>query len=270
MMTQEEGFARAREANNHALAIDPNYAPALAGLGFIAMYGDGDLAAAAKHLERAVALDPTNARALGNSATLFNLLGRPEKAVTIWKTVTLRDPVNINARFNLGSSQLYADHLEDAIESFRTVLSLSPENGVVHYQLGVTYLVKGNGDLALAEFRAEPLEVFRMIGLPMAYHTLGRSAASDKAVKDLIAKYEKDAAGNIAGVYAFRGEPDLAFEWLEREVENGGTFAEVLVDPTYRKLYKDPRWLPFLRKVKFAPEQVDKVEFNPPLRKENA
>jgi TolB-like protein len=64
LMTPEEGFARAREANMRALEIDPQYASAYAGLAFIAMYGDGDFAAAAKHLERAFALAPANVRVL--------------------------------------------------------------------------------------------------------------------------------------------------------------------------------------------------------------
>jgi hypothetical protein len=39
-----------------------------------------------------------------------------------------------------------------------------------------------------------------MIGLPMAYHALGRKAGSDAALAALIAKYEKDAAYNLAYV----------------------------------------------------------------------
>jgi serine/threonine-protein kinase len=53
----DEGYELARDAANRALAIDPEYAPAYAQLGYIAVY-HGDLAAAARHLERALALDP--------------------------------------------------------------------------------------------------------------------------------------------------------------------------------------------------------------------
>jgi TolB-like protein/Flp pilus assembly protein TadD len=261
MIDPAEGFARAKEANTHALQIDPEYSPAHAGLGFIAMYGDGDFEAAAQHLERALSYDPTNGRALGNSATLLNLLGRPEQAVAIWKNITMRDPVNINARFNLGSSQMYAGKYDDAIESFRTVLDLSPENGVVHYQLGVTYLQLNDAKSALAEFQQEPIEVFKMIGLPLAYHALGNKKESDKALDALIAKYEKDAAGNIATVYAFRGENEAAFRWLEKERMNGSTFAEISCDPLYKNLYGDPKWLPFLRAINKSPEQLAKVQF---------
>jgi hypothetical protein len=34
----------------------------------------------------------------------------------------------------------------------------------------------------------------------------------------LIAKYEKEAPYNIASVYAYRGEADKAFAWLEKRL----------------------------------------------------
>ena len=260
-MPSKEGFARAREASTRALEIDPQYAPAYAGLAFVAMYGESDFAAAAKHLERAFALDPANARVLGNSATLLNLLGRRNEALALRKAITVRDPVNVNARFNLGTSQINAGRLDEAVASYRTVLSLSPGNGIAHYQLGVAMLLKGDATSALAEFEQEPVEVFRMIGLPMGYHALGRKAESDAALDQLIAKYEKDANYNIAGIHAFRGEADRAFERLEKERKDGGTFAEIVVDPLFANLYDDPRWVPFLRTIGKAPEQLAKISF---------
>src|SRR5438552_14215297 len=71
LLPGKEGFAQAREAAVKALAIDPDYAPAHANLGWIAMNGDNDLAAAAKHYERALALDPADLNILGNGARLL-------------------------------------------------------------------------------------------------------------------------------------------------------------------------------------------------------
>jgi tetratricopeptide (TPR) repeat protein len=170
--------------------------------------------------------------------------------------------------FNLGTSQLNAGRLDEAIASYRTVLSLSPGNGVAHYQVGVAMVLKGDGNCALAEFEQEPAEVFRMIGLPMAYHALGRKAESDAALAELTAKYEKAATYNIAGVHAFRGEADRAFEWLEKERTSGGAFVEIVVDPLFSNLYDDPRWVPFLGQIGKAPEQLAKISFKvtPPER----
>jgi TolB-like protein/Tfp pilus assembly protein PilF len=257
----EEGFTRARQANTRALEIDPQYAPAHAGLAFIAMYGESDFASAAKYLERAFALDPANARVLGNGATLLNLLGRRNEALALRKAITVRDPVNVNALFNLGTSQLNAGRLDEAVATYRTVLSLSPSNGVAHYQMGVAMLLEGDANGALAAFQQEPVEVFRMIGLPMGYHALGQTAESDAALAGLIAKYEKEAAYNIAGIHAFRREADRAFERLELERKSGGTFAEIVVDPLFANLYDDPRWVPFLRQIGKAPDQLATISF---------
>jgi len=265
LMPPEEGFARAREANMRALQIDPQYAPAYAGLAFIAMYGDSDFAAAAKYLEHAFALDPGNARVLGNSATLLNLLGRRNEALMLRKAITVRDPVNVNAIFNLGTSQINAGRLDEAIATYRTVLSLSPGSGIAHYQMGVAMLLKRDANGALGEFEQEPAEVFRMIGLPLAYHALGRKAESDAALARLVTKYEKAATYNIAGIHAFRGEAERAFEWLEKERKNGGTFAEIVVEPLFAKLHEDRRWVPFLRTIGKAPEQLAKISFRVPL-----
>ena len=71
LLSNKEGFAQAREAATKALAIDPDYAPAHAGLGFIAMFGDNDLAGAAEHFKRALALDPADLDVLRNSAKLL-------------------------------------------------------------------------------------------------------------------------------------------------------------------------------------------------------
>ena len=262
LLPSKEGFAQAREAAVKALAIDPDYAPAHAQLGWIAMYGDNDLAGAAQHLERALALDPADLSVLATSATLLQSLGRLDEALALEEAAVRRDPVNVTALFNLGYHQRMAGRLDAAIASFRTVLSLSPSNGGAHCQLGVALLLKGDAKGALAEIEQETSEIYKMIGLPMAYHALGRKADSDAALAALIAKYEKDGPSNIASVYAYRGEADKAFAWLDKAVEYGdGGLGEIVTDNLFDKIHADPRWLPFLRKIGKAPEQLAKIEF---------
>jgi TolB-like protein/Tfp pilus assembly protein PilF len=262
LLPSKEGYAQAREAAVKALTIDPDYAPAHARLAWIAMYGDSDLADAALHLERALALDPADLRVLTTSATLLQSLGRLDETLALEEAVVRRDPVNVNALFNLGYHQRMADRFDAAIASFRTVLSLSPSNGGAHCQLGVALLLKGDAKGALAEIEQETSEIYKMIGLPMAYHALGRKADSDAALAALIAKHEKDAPSNIASVYAYCGEADQAFAWLDKAVEYGdGGLGEIVTDNVFDKIHADPRWLAFLRKIGKAPEQLAKIEF---------
>jgi tetratricopeptide (TPR) repeat protein len=254
-----------------ALAIDPDYAPAHAGLGFIAMSGDNDLAAAAKYLQRALALDPSDLDVLSNSAGLLQSLGRLDEALALEEAIVRRDPVNVSALFSLGYYQFMAGRFDAAIASFRTVLSLAPGRGGAHYLIATALLLKGNAQDALAEIEQEKSEVWKMFGLPMAYHALGRKADSDAALAALIAKWEKDSPYNIAYVYAYRGEADKAFEWLDKAVEyDDPGLAEIVTETLFAKIHADPRWVAFLRKIGKAPEQLAKIEFTVTLPAESS
>jgi tetratricopeptide (TPR) repeat protein len=262
LLPSKVGFDQAREATTKALAIDPEYAPAQARLGYIAIYGDNDLAAAAEHINRALALDPADLDVLRNSATLLGSLGRTGEALALDETVVRRDPVNVTALYSLGLNQRMAGRFDAAIASFHTALSLAPGRGGTHAELGNALLLKGDAQGALAEIELETIQVWKMIGQPMAYHALGRKVDSDAALAALIAKYGKDAPYNIASVYAFRGEADTAFEWLDKAVEyRDPVIAEAVTENLFNKIHADPRWLPFLRKVGKAPEQLAKIEF---------
>src|SRR2546430_13109335 len=52
--------------------------------------GDNDLAAAAKHYERALALDPADLNILGNGARLLASLGRLDEALALDEDVQVR------------------------------------------------------------------------------------------------------------------------------------------------------------------------------------
>ena len=257
-----EGFARAREAAEKALEIDPDYAFAHSNLGRIAMFLN-DLNGAARHHERALALDPTDLRVLNNAALFLANLGRTDEALALDEFQVRRDPVNVGSLINLGAAQSSAGRLDEAIASFRTALSLSPGLGLAHYYLGRTMQQKGDASGALVEIEQETIESVRMIGLPMCYHALGRKGDSDAALAALIAKYEKDAAYNIASVFAFRGDKDKAFEWLDKAVtyEDAGLYSIALDNDLFANVRSDARWLPFLRKIGMAPEQLAKIQF---------
>ena len=137
----------------------------------------------------------------------------------------------------------------------------------MHYQLGTVLLLKGETAGALEEFQLEESSWIR-IGLPMAYHALNRQAESDTALAELIAKDASDSAYNIAYVFAFRGETDKAFEWLDKaEQQDDGGLSDIAVEPLFASLRSDPRWLPFLRKLGKAPEQLGRIEFRVTLPK---
>jgi hypothetical protein len=96
----------------------------------------------------------------------------------------------------------------------------------------------------------------------MAYHALGDAVASDAALSELIERYEREWAYNIAFVLAYRNEADRAFAWLEKSAKYNDTgLGEVVRQPLFRNISDDPRWLPFLESIGKAPAQLDAIEF---------
>jgi len=124
-------------------------------------------------------------------------------------------------------------------------------------------LLLGDAQGAHAEFEQETNELYRMAGLPWAYYALGREGESDAALSLLIGKNGHDRPFNVAEVYAFRGETDRAFEWLEKTLDAIDPSVPLIVTGAFFKnLHSDPRWLPFLREIGKAPEQLAQIEFH--------
>jgi len=73
---------------------------------------------------------------------------------------------------------------------------------------------------------------------------------------------------NIAYVYAFRGDADKAFEWLDKAVQyKDPGLPDIVAENLFDNIHSDPRWLLFLRKLGRAPEQLAKIQFKvPPLQ----
>jgi serine/threonine protein kinase/Tfp pilus assembly protein PilF len=258
-----EGYRLGREAANKAIAIDPTSAMPHAHLGRIAAEGGGDLVGAAEQYQRAVDLDPTNLNVLNAAGNFLVFLNRLDEASAIFAYRAAHDPENPVGQANLGITACNAGHWDQAIEALRKALSLSPSLSGAHFTIGLALLGKGDAIGALKEMQAEPVELARIVGLPLAYEALGRRAESDAALAKLIATHGKDQAPSIASVYAYRGDADHAFEWLDKGAKiHDPALSTVAVDPFFRKIHDDPRWLPFLRKIGKAPEQLAAIKFH--------
>ncbi len=162
------------EADETSLAIDPNYAPAYSGLGYIAAC-ENDLVSAAQHLERALALDPSP-DSLSNVSTFLESLGRLQEALPIAEALVQRDPVNLIDLPNLGIAQLRTGQFDASIASFRTVLNLSPARAAAHHHICVALLFKGDASAAAARDRAREE---RDLAAHRPVHGLSRARAQD-------------------------------------------------------------------------------------------
>ena len=91
----------------------------------------------------------------------------------------------------------------------------------------------------------------RRFGYALAYHVAGRKEEADAALAELIDKYQSFSAFQIASVLAFRGDPDRAFQWLDRAYDQRDSgLAETKGNPELKSLERDPRYTAFLKKMR--------------------
>jgi hypothetical protein len=84
-----------------------------------------------------------------------------------------------------------------------------------------------------------------------------RATQSDAALAELTANLGEVAAYQIAEVYAYRGDKDRAFEWLERaRRQRDPGLASLRKDPLMVNLREDPRWNAFLHTMGLADDQL--------------
>jgi tetratricopeptide (TPR) repeat protein len=96
------------------------------------------------------------------------------------------------------------------------------------------------------------VELFRLQGAALAEHDLGHLRAARQALDEAIAKNADDGAYQIAQIYAWWGDKDQAFQWLERAyAQHDAGLTLVKVDPLVRALRTDPRYTVLVRKLKF-------------------
>jgi len=250
------------EALENALKLSPENAQVQASMGWFQLTSKGDLQMAARYYQRAMSLNPTNTSIISNAATLVESLGRVGEAIRLQEYCALRDPTNAIVFNNLGMSSRFGGQLDKAELNFSKALSLNPTAYGVHYELGVTRLLKKNFESAVATFEKEPSEVFRSIGLVMAYHALGQQEKSDQVLNELIGAHGQYVSYYIAQILAFRNERDRAFEWLNKSVlAQEGDLTTAINEPLLKNLHQDPRWLSLLEELGQSPEQLSAIEF---------
>ncbi len=243
-----ESAELAREASKQALALDPQSGRAYGALATVEMYYDFDYATASQHLQRALALNPGDAGIMNISATLEVTLGHLDEAIELLRRAIVLDPLTGHTR--LGVTLYLADRLDEAADAFQKAMSLNPDAIRNPYLLGYVLLARGDATAALASIKQEPDDGYRLAGLAIVQHALGDTAAANAALEELIERFAADSAYQVAAAYAYRGETDLAFDWLEQAYDNRDAGISTLpTDPLFANVHDDPRWEAFLDRL---------------------
>ncbi|HVP69246.1 MAG TPA: tetratricopeptide repeat protein [Anaeromyxobacteraceae bacterium] len=245
---------RVRLEAERAVALDPGLADGWRARAAARRDFDLDWDAARSDLERAKTLAPGDPRVVLEIANLDATLGRLDDAIAGLRRVVEVDPLNPGPWHRLGLYLLAKGDLGGAREALARSQQIDPQGVWTSFWQPTASLLAGRGEDARAGYERNPIQGLRLTGLAMAYHSLGRVAESRRAIDDLIACCTAAAAYQVAEAYAWCGDVDEAFRWLEKahEQRDGGlTF--VRYDPLLKRIQGDPRFAAFLSSLKLPP-----------------
>ncbi|HET7293943.1 MAG TPA: protein kinase [Vicinamibacteria bacterium] len=249
----EAGYATARQEVEKALALAPDLAEAHAVLGNIKTAYDWDWEGADTAFRRALALEPGNAAVIRRAALLARVLGRFDEALRLSRKAVELDPLSRVAHSRVGLYALAAGRLDEAEAAYRKIFELGPEYSGGHHVLALVELLRSRPEAALREAELETHTGWRRFAVALALHACGRKQEADAALAEIVEKNNRESAFQIAELYAFRGETDKAFAWLDRaHAQRDPGLVNVKGDPLLKSLERDPRHAAFLKKMRLS------------------
>jgi TolB-like protein/Tfp pilus assembly protein PilF len=244
------GKQRALAAAEKAIELAPEEAIGYSARGYLRDRVNWDWIGAQADMEKALAIDSGDAETQVAYALVLENFGRLPEAIAAAQKSTELDPLSSGAWTRLGSLLIRNRQFVAAQEALRRALEIQPESSHALMYLAELQLAEGKAIEALAKFREVDNEGFRLWGIAMAEHTLGHATESQQALDELIAKHTRGYSYEIAQVYAWCGEKDKAFEWLQRSYQQReGDLVYIKDDELLAPLGGDPRYKAFLRKM---------------------
>jgi TolB-like protein len=247
---KKEAWDAATRDAEKAVAVGPNLAEAHAALGWVRFFSEWKFTEGLAELKRATELAPANPTANDLLARVLIYVNQIAEAEKLARQAIELDPLAYLARGNLARILLAQGKLGEADSEARKSAELQPAAAGSHRWQVVVAVLRGDGETALREAQPEPNEGYRRFEFALAHYARGDRAAADAALADMVANDRNLLAYQIAEVYAWRGETDKAFEWLQISYDNHDTgLLSLLIDPLMRGLRSDPRYEIMVEKV---------------------
>ena len=245
-------FALARDAAEKALELAPQFADAYRARALFRLE-TLDFAGARADSETALTLAPGESAVQSLYGAQIAVFGKIPQAITAMKKAIDLDPLSGYAWANVGLFQTATHDYPAARKSIERALAISPTADSFHFALGQLDLLQDRLAEAQAEFQKQSAEGNRRMGIAMVEHASGHDRQSQAALKELIAKNAGDMAYQVADVYAWRGEKDKAFEWLERAYQQRDSGLNGIAwDPLLSSLKGDSRFGTLLTKLELS------------------
>lgn len=245
-VSRDEAHTLGVQAAEKAIALDSTNAEAYIWLAFFNQVAY-DFKKAKQNAEKAMNLDPNNPAVLRNAGHI-TFSSVPQMIVNTKKCLQL-DPLYYWNYYMLGLFYYWQEKNGESLKYISQFQEYQPGSMVVNSLKTRILLAQGQTAEALKTIEKEPHMFWRSYGKIIALYQAGQKKAALRELRDFIKKNPNSAA-NIADIYAFMGDRENTFKWLEKAVSRKDPImVEAIYYPSFKKFYDDPRWMQVLKRM---------------------
>ena len=251
----ETEYPLAKAAAEKALALDDQSPAAHSSMGLICAALELQIKKGVIHARRAYELAPNDSAIVSAMATCEMILGNFDRAIHLAEKSINLDPLDSFGYREYGRILSLVGNYDEALKMYNKALEMSPDSTMIYSAIGGIKVSLEQYDEALDSIEKEKVDGYRHYGKAITLYAMGRRTESDQCLEELIAEHERSNhwSFQIAIVYAFKGETDKAFEWLERAYDDHDAGVPMTkVTRHLKSLHTDPRWAVFLEKIGLA------------------
>ena len=248
---------KAKTAAEKALSIDPDSADAHAALAG-SLWSLFEFSAAEAEFKRALELNPNLSHGHHWYGLFLSWEARNAEAITHLRRAVELDPLNLQFQTNLGQVLGNAGQYDDALEQLRKTLEMDPNFSYVHVELRQIYRDMGKYDLSMEEWKRyaalnnDPEEQAIANDVAGVYAKSGVKLALAREIelRKQLGKRRYQDPSEIAYLYAFLGDKEQSFAWLDKaRAEKAAGLEPVKVVSALNQWHSDPRYIALLKEL---------------------
>jgi hypothetical protein len=232
------------------LELDNELAEAWLALAKVQYYYDWDWASAEVSTLTALKYGPQDARVLREAAWVALTLGETERALELAQLGVDLDPLELSGLTRLASIYWALGQPKNEERIYRYIQELYPEGSFVNPFLAAALAAQGRPEESLQYLDFDSESKWQKSMSAIVLHSLGHHEEERQMQQYMIDEGSDRWASTIAMTFAWHGDPDTAFEWLDIAYDQRDPLMSNLIfNPWLANLHDDPRWEKIVAKM---------------------